>query len=84
MSLSFGSLHPHHNIHNPFLPTVFFFPQQPLDMPLELIYSMASATSHVNPFHMFILLRVKRGSASSFIPVAFYFQVVAPAAQPFT
>lgn len=26
LSLSFGSLHPHHNIHNPFLPTMFFFP----------------------------------------------------------
>lgn len=34
-------------------------------MPPELIYSMASATSHVNLFHMFILLCVKRGSTSS-------------------
>lgn len=43
----------------------WFFSQQPVDMPPELIYSTASATSHVNLFHMFILLCVKRGSTSS-------------------
>lgn len=73
ISLPFGSLHPHANILNPFLPTgfffSFFFPQQPVDMPLELIYSLiystASATSLVNLFHMFIPLCVKQGCASS-------------------